>query len=449
MALSGLQIFKLLPKTNCKECGKPTCMAFAMALAGKKGSLSDCPYAGDELVSTLEAASAPPMRLVKFGAGDAQRQMGQETVLHRHEEKFHTPAVLAITVPDDLDGDALSARVEAIQGMDFERVGNQLSVGAAAVVGRANDPARFAAAAEKAASLENRALVLCSDDPAQQEAALAKVADARPLIHAATSETCAKMAALAKAHGCALAVKAAPGDLEALAQLTEQAKGLGVEDLVLSFEGWSLGAALRGLSRARMAALKKNFRPLGYPTAAVATGTTPHAQVSSAIALVAKYSGLVVMDVCEKWAALPVLTSVMDLYTDPQKPAQVQPGLHTVGAPDRNSPVFLTTNFSLTYHTVEADVEASRSPAYIVAVDTEGTSVMTAYSGDKLNEKTAAKAINESGVSDQVEHRKIIIPGHVSVMSGALQEESGWNVLVGPKESSGIPKFLKASWSEG
>ena len=446
MALSGLQIFKLLPKTNCKECGKPTCMAFAMALAGKKCSLSDCEHASAELVGALEEASAPPMALVKFGQGDGLCETGQETVMFRHEAKFQRPTVLTITVSDALPAEELAARLAQIKALDFERVGRQIGVGAVAVVGDSGDAGKFAAAAEQAAALGNRAVVLCSDDPALQEAALAKIASSKPLLHAATAENAAAMVALAKANGCPLAVKAA--DLDGLAELVEKVKGLGVEDLVLSFEGWSLGAALRGLTRSRMLALKKSFRLMGHPALAFATGATPHAKVAAGSALVAKYAGILVMDVADSWASLAVLTAAMDLYTDPQKPAQVQPGLHTVGTPDRNSPVYLTTNFSLTYYTVEADVEASRTPSYIIAVDTEGTSVMTAYSGDKLNEKTASEAIAASGIAEHVDHKQIIIPGHVSVMSGALQEESGWSVLVGPKESSGIPRYVKTSWAE-
>ena len=446
MALSGLQIFKQLPKTNCKECGKPTCMAFAMALAGKKCSLSDCPYASDELTASLEEASAPPMGLVKFGQGDAACEIGQETVMFRHEEKFHRPTVVTIRVSDALAPADLEARLAQIKALDFERVGRQIGVGAVAVVGNSGDAGKFAAAAEQAAALGNRALVLCTRDPALQEAALAKVASSKPLLHAATAENAEAMASLAKANACPLAVTAA--DLDGLAELVEKVKGLGVQDLVLSFAHWSLSAVLRGLTRSRTLALKKNFRALGHPTLAFATGSTPHAQVAAACALAAKYAGVLVIDLADSWASLPLLTTAMDLYTDPQKPAQVQPGLHEVGAPGNDSPVFLTTNFSLTYYTVEADVEASRMASYIVAVDTEGTSVMTAYSGDKLNEKTATEAISSSGVAEKVGHKKIIIPGHVSVMSGALQEESGWSVLVGPKESSGIARYMKTSWAE-
>jgi len=446
MALSGLQIFKLLPKTNCKECGKPTCMAFAMAMAGKKCSLSDCPYASDELIASLEEASAPPMGLVAFGQGDTACQTGRETVLFRHEEKFHSPTVLTISVSDSLSPAELESRLGQIKALDFERVGRQISVGAVAVIGESGDAAKFADAAEQAVKLSNRAVVLCSDDPAMHEAALGQIAASKPLLHAATAENADKMASLAKDNGCPLAVKAP--SLDAMAELTEKIKGLGVQDLVLSFQGWTRGAALRGLARSRMLALKKNFRALGHPTIAFASGSTPHAQVATATAFLGKYAGIVVLDVAESWAALAVLTTSMDLYTDPQKPAQVQAGLHEVGTPGADSPVFLTTNFSLTYYTVEADVEASRVASYIVAVDTEGTSVMTAYSGDKLNEKTATEAINSSGVAEKVGHKKIIIPGHVSVMSGALQEESGWSVLVGPKESSGIARYMRTSWTE-
>ncbi|MBM4018767.1 MAG: acetyl-CoA decarbonylase/synthase complex subunit gamma [Planctomycetes bacterium] len=444
MALSGLEIFKLLPKTNCKKCGQPTCLAFAMALAQKKVSLEQCPDASPQAREALAAAAAPPMRLVSFGLGDAAAKTGQETVLFRHDEKFHSPTVVAATLPDDLPAAAAAARAKAIQALAFERVGQKMPVQAVAVLNRSGDAGRFAATAQLAKDT-CKAVILVTQSPDAAKAALAHVKDAKPLLCGATDANAAAMAAIAKDAKCPL-VAIAP-DAEALAALTEKLKAAGCEDLVLCLETLDRWAEMRGLTLMRQLALKKNFRPLGYPVIAFAADGTPEAQVARASALIAKYAGIVVVDTIEPWALLPLLTVRQNIYTDPQKPVQVEPKLYAVGEAGADSPLMFTTNFSLTYYTVEGDVEASRVPSWILCVDTEGTSVLTAYSGDKLNEKIVAKAMKTANVETVVKHRKLIIPGYVAVMSGKLEEETGWEILVGPRESSIIPRYLKEVWA--
>jgi acetyl-CoA decarbonylase/synthase complex subunit gamma len=443
MALSGLEIFKLLPKTNCKKCGQPTCLAFAMALAQKKVGLDQCPDASEQARTSLAAAAAPPMRLITFGAGPAACKTGQETVLFRHEEKFHSPTIIALALPDDLAPEALAARAKTIQAFAFERVGQAMPIGAVAVIHRSGDAGRFAAAADFAKGL-CKALILVTDSPDAAKAALAHVKDSRPLLCAATDATAAAMAALAKDAKCPLVARAATP--EALAALTEKLKAAGCEDLVLWLDTPDAWAGMEGLTLERQLALKKNFRPLGYPTIAFATDGSPEDQAAAASALVCKFAGIVVVETVEPWALLAILTTQQNIYTDPQKPVQVEPKLYAVGEAGPDSPVLFTTNFSLTYYTVEGDVEASRIPAWILCVDTEGTSVLTAYSGDKLNEKTVAKAMKAANLETVVRHRKLIIPGYVAVMSGKLEEETGWEILVGPRESSVIPRYLQEVW---
>jgi acetyl-CoA decarbonylase/synthase complex subunit gamma len=443
MALSGLDIFKLLPKTNCKKCGQPTCLAFAMSLAQKKASLDQCPDASEQAKATLAAAAAPPMRLITFGPPTSLCKTGQETVLFRHEEKFHNPTVFAIALGDDLSPADQQARAATIGGFAFERVGQQMPIQAIAVLNRSGDAGKFAAAAGLAKAT-GKALILVTDKPDGAKAALAAVKDSKPLLCGATDANAAAMAALAKEAACPLAARAA--DPEKVAALTEKLKAAGREDLVLWLDTPDVWAEMSGLTKMRQLALKKNFRPLGHPTIAFAMQGSPEAQIGRAASLVAKYAGIVVVDTVEPWALLPLLTSRMNIYTDPQKPVQVEPKLYAVGDPGQNSPVMFTTNFSLTYYTVEGDVEASRVPSWILCVDTEGTSVLTAYSGDKLNEKTVAKAMKAADIESKVKHRKLIIPGYVAVMSGKLEEETGWEILVGPRESSFIPRFLQEMW---
>ncbi len=446
MALTGLEIFKLLPKTNCKKCGMPTCLAFAMALAQKRAKLEDCPDVSEEAKGKLAAAAAPPMRKIVFGTGEAQVKIGQETVMFRHEEKFHSPTALAVTVSDKLTGDGLKARIASVNALQFERVGTHIGVNAVAVVNDSGSPDSFSSACATVKDTSNLAPILVSQSPEAMAAAVSRIKDAVPLLAWAKSDTAEEMAKIAKENGCPLAVRA--DDIDALAELTEKIKAAGVEEIVLSPPGGkSLREQLFSLSKMRALALKKVFRPLGYPTISFVNEGNADTQVATAIGLICKYSGIVVVDTAEPYALLPMLTSVMNIFTDPQRPVQVEPKVYAIGEPDANSPLMFTTNFSLTYYSVESDVEASRIPSYILAVDTEGTSVLTAYSGDKLNEKTVADAMAKHGVEKLVKHRRLIIPGYVAVMSGKIEEATNWEVMVGPRECSMLPKYLKEVWN--
>ncbi len=444
MALTGLEIFKLLPRDNCKKCGMPTCLAFAMQLAQKRAKLEDCPEISEEAKQKLAAAAAPPMRKIVFGSGDAQVQVGQETVLFRHDEKFHNPTVVAVTVSDQLTGAALQERIKSVNALQFERVGTRIGVTAVAVLnesGSADTFARVCAAVQDGTGL---AMILVTGSPPAMAAAVQRVGRAMPLLVGARTDTAEVMAKIAKTAGCPLVARA--GSIEELADLSEKIKAAGVEDLVLTLDVPTLADQMYGLSRMRVLALKRVFRPLGYPTLTFVGDGEPGRQGAAATSLACKYSSIVVLDTVEPWVMLPLLTAVMNIFSDPQKPVQVEPKVYAVGEPNENSPLMFTTNFSLTYYTVESDVEASRVPSYILVVDTEGTSVLTAYSGDKLNEKTVAQAMQKHDVANLVKHRKLIIPGYVAVMSGKLEEATDWEVMVGPRECSMLPKYLQEVW---
>jgi acetyl-CoA decarbonylase/synthase complex subunit gamma len=324
-------------------------------------------------------------------------------------------------------------------------VGTKIGVKAIAVVNDSGSPQSFAAACKAVKEGSELALILATDSPEAMAAAAAAVKDRVPLLAAATAKTAEAMAKIAMENGCPLVVKAE--SIEALADLSEKVKGQGVEDIVLSLEGLSPGDQLYNASRMRVLSLKKTFRPLGYPTISFVGDGDGDTQAATAISLICKYSGIVVVDTVEPWAILPMLTTIMNIFTDPQKPVQVEPKIYKIGEADENSPLMFTTNFSLTYYTVESDVEASRVPSYILVVDTEGTSVLTAYSGDKLNERTVADAMKKFEVEKLVKHRKLIIPGYVAVMSGKLEEATNWEVMVGPRECSMLPKFLQEVWN--
>ena len=446
MPLTGLEIYKLLPKTNCKDCGFPTCLAFAMQLAAKKIELKKCPHVSDEAKVALEGAAAPPIKLVRIGTGEAEVKVGEETQLFRHDDKFYNPAGVGITVGDDLERSAFTERIEKVNNLKFTRVGQEISVDLMAVVNKGGDASTFAERAKLAAEKSPLALILVSKQADSLQAALEEVAGKKPLIYAADAQNYESMARLAKDKSVPLAVVAE--SLEEAADLTEKIKALGVENLMLDVGGKAIKNALLNFTKVRRAAIKRNFRPLGFPIITFISDDDPYRATAYASAYMAKYAGIIVTDCIEPWQILPLLTVRQNIYTDPQKPIQVEEKLYTVGEPDENSPLLFTTNFSLTYYTVEGDVEASRIPAWILAVDTEGTSVLTAYAGDKLTEKTVAQALEKTQAAEKVKHKKLIIPGLVAVMSGKLEEETGWQILVGPRESSQLPKYLNTVWRE-
>ncbi len=445
MGLTGLQIYRHLPRTNCGDCGVPTCLAFAMKLANKQASLDDCPHVSEEGKAALGAASAPPIRLVTIGTGDNKLEIGNETVLFRHEETFHHPTGIAIEVDAGMTESELAKRVEEIDKLQFERVGQDIGVNLIAV--RDTDsigPAKYAEAVSRISSMCQLPLILMSGDPAVIEESLKGCADSKPLIYAATADNYEGMAKLAKDNSCPLAV-AADG-LEELVSLTEKVKALGVEDLVLDSKAKGMVDTLADLTHIRRLALRKTFRPLGYPAMAFTASEDPVQEAAEASSYVAKYAGIVVMKNAAPWVVLPVLTMRQNIYTDPQKPIQMEPKVYAIGNVTDSSPVLITTNFSLTYFSVEGEVEASRVPSYILSVDTEGQSVLTAYAAEKLTAEGVAAAMQKFELDKLVSHKKAIIPGLVAVMSGALAEESGWEILVGPREASGIPTYLKTTW---
>jgi len=444
MALSGLEIYKHLPKTNCKDCGSPTCLAFAMKVAAKQIALDECPHLSDDAQGALGEASAPPQRLVTIGAGDAAREIGQETVLFRHEETFYHPTVVAVSVSDSLDAAAIAERCAAIKALAFERVGTTISVDAVAVENTSGDPATFAAAAaEVAKHLDCAALLVSASADAVKGVCTGSgpYAGKKPLICGADASNLDAMAAAAKEAGCPFCIT--EPDLEKLAGLTDQAKAAGVEDVVISPGPLPFAKTLDFLTRTRRAALKKTFRPLGFPVLVAARNEDARQATIEAAACLAKYAGVVVIDTVDPAHVVALLTTRQNIYTDPQKPVQVEPKVYEINDPGPEAPLLVTTNFSLSYYSVEGEVDASRVPARILAVDTEGTSVLTAWAADKFNPITIAEALKTSGVEETMTKKTCVIPGYVAVITAGVKEESGWEVLVGPKEASGIGPFLK------
>ncbi len=448
MALTGLQIYKLLPQTNCKECGFPTCLAFAMKLAQKGTELDKCPYVSEEAKTALAAAAAPPIKLVSIGKGERAFEIGNEVVLYRHEKTFyHQPGLVVRVKSDDAD---LAARAGAAGAYEVERVGMQLRLDGLAVEHAGADAAAYAAAVAAArAAAPGLPLVLMSADAAAVDAALSGGAAAdRPLVHAATAANWQAMAEVAKKHGCPLAIRAEGGDVSALAELSEQVRGAGVEDLVLDPGTGSLPADLSAFTQLRRLALKKGVRALGFPLFALAAGPTWQTELVRATQAVAKYAGVVVLDHLEPGELYTLLTLRQNIYTDPQKPIQVEPKLYEIGAAGADSPVLITTNFSLTYFSVSGEVEGAGVPAWLLVADSDGQSVLTGWAAGKFDAEKIAKTVKDSGIEAKISHRKLVIPGHVAGLSGEVEEElPGWQIMVGPRDAVDIPSYLKTVWN--
>lgn len=440
--LTGIEIYKHLPKTNCGDCNFPTCMAFAMQVAAKKVGLEQCPHVSAEAKAALSEAQAPPMRTVAIGTGERAFKIGGETVLFRHDEKFHHPTAVAIRVKDDLsDADQRIAKINQLQ---FVRVGQKIGVNAIAIEQTTSDGGKFGALVKLVKERSPLAPILVSSDPQSLRAALEICADRHPLLCAATKENFKELAALAKEFQCPLAVRAA--NLEDLTGLTQEIKAVGVEDLVLQPEVAGMAEGLTKLTQLRRLSLEKNFRALGYPVMMAVHGNDPFIETAQASAYLCKYASLVVMDGSERWQLLPILTTRQNIFTDPQVPNAVEAKLYKIGEPSPQSPVLVTTNFALTYFTVEGEVENSRVPTYISVIDTGGLGVLNAYADDKLTAEVIVKTVKNYGVMDQTAHKKLVIPGLVAVLKGEIEDTGGWEVLVGPEEAAGIPAYLRNEW---
>ncbi|HIC93908.1 MAG TPA: acetyl-CoA decarbonylase/synthase complex subunit gamma [Anaerolineae bacterium] len=446
MGLSGLQIYKLLPKTNCKECGFPTCLAFAMKLAAKQAELSACPYVSEEAKAALAAASAPPIRLITISSDERKVEVGNETVMFRHEKTFYHPPGLMIRLKDTLPLEELKELANEVADYSVERVGMELTVDGFALENASGDAAAFARAVEALFEVAQRPLILISRDAAAMEAALAKLDGAVPLLYAADEDNWQAMAELAKKYKVPLAVRGENGDLTQLANLVQRVRDAGVQDIVLDPGTRDPADSLISMTLLRRLALKKNFRLLGYPIIAFpGEGAESEAEEAALAAQhIAKYGGFIVLDHFDPATIYPLLTLRLNIYTDPQKPIQVSPGIYEFHNPTPESPLLTTTNFSLTYFTVAGEVEGSGVPAWLLIVDTEGMSVLTGWAAGKFDAESIAKAVKTFNVEERISHRKIIIPGFVAVISGELEEElPGWEVLVGPREAINLPAYLK------
>ena len=443
MALTGLQIQKLLPKTNCRECGSNTCMAFAMKLAAKKADIAECPYASEEAIQVLGAANEPPVRGIALGP-DRTLILGEETVLYRHEKTFFHQTALAVNINDTDPPVLIEEMLKAVRDYRLERVGETLIIDMVAVTHTGTDVDGFPALAKKAWETTGRPLVIRSANPAALKAAAVAVKGSRSILAAATPETADVMRVCAKENDHVLAVTAP--DLDSLFRCTSKLREAGFQDILLQFQTSSLAEEFQMNSAVRRASLKDAVKPLGYPFLRFLDhGADLLETAAGTITEIDKYGGVCVLPAFDPALMAALMTLRLNIYTDPQKPIQVEPKVYPIGEPRPDSPVFVTTNFSLTYFTVSGEIENSGTSGWLVVPECEGMSVLTAWAAGKFSGVSIAKFVKEVGLENQVTTREIIIPGYVAQISGELEENlPGWKVLVGPQDAADIESFVKS-----
>ena len=447
MALSGIQIFKLLPKTNCGECGVPTCLAFAMGLAAGKAELAKCPYVTDEAKAELSEASAPPIRTVEIGAGAGAVKVGGETVLFRHEKTFVNKTALAALISDSMDDAEVDDRLKRFKELNFERVGLTLRPEMVAV--KTDDPGKMGGLAKKA-DKAGAILILMSDNVDALKAGVEAVPGKKPLLYGATDANADAVAALAKENVLPVVARA-DGDMDGLAALSEKLAGKEIKDIVLDTGSRNLKEQLEQQVAIRRAPLKPKFKPFGFPTILPVFEMTddPMMEAMYACTFIAKYGGILILNDLRGENTFPLLLERLNIYTDPQRPMVTEPGVYEINGPDDSSPVLVTSNFSLTYFIVSSEIEASRVPTKLLIVDTEGLSVLTAWAAGKFVGDLIGTYMKKIGMAEEHANKQIVIPGAAAIISGDLEEELGaaWKVHIGPREASYIIPYLKENFA--
>jgi acetyl-CoA decarbonylase/synthase complex subunit gamma len=461
--LSPIDIYKLLPKTNCKECGQENCMAFATKIVNREVMVDECkPLLKKEYEKSykqLKEMMQPAVKEVVVGAGDKVVKLGGKLVMYRHEFTYFNPTAIAIDVTDEMPAEEIVSRIQRTEQYSYEYIGYTLKLDMIAVRSTSGDPEKFKAAVKKVVETTKLPLILCSLNANVLEAGLMAAPKANPLLYAATVENWKDVAELALMYKCPLVVSA-PNDLDQLMSLAKTLVTYGVQDLVLdpgTFLNEGLADTLNNFTMLRRAACKggeelAGFPLLGIPMVAwadkgdMADELVKWRESYAASMMIVRYADVIIMHGTDGWALLPNTVLRQNIYTDPRKPVAVKAGLKVFGTPDENSPVFFTTNFALTYYTVASDIESAKLNAYLIVVDAEGSAIDSGVAGRKLTADKVADAIKEADLENKVKHKKIIIPGKASRISGEIEELSGWKVLVGPRDSSEIPKYIIDKW---
>ena len=436
MALNGIQIFKLTPKKNCKECGCPTCMAFSMKVAQGALKIEQCPHMSEEALASLSEATAPPMKTIKIGTGDEELTLGGETVLFRHEKTFVNKTRYAVELCTCMDDATVDAKLAEIPKVDYDRIGERMYAEIVYVNCDAEATAdKYVALVQKAAAL-GRTLILGCSDPEIAKAALEVCKDSKPVLNGANASNYEAMNAVATAAGVVLGVS----------DTTAAIEKLGNKNLVLDVTGADIKETFGNAVQVRRAALKDQDRTFGYPSIvnlAKIAGGDYHLQAGLAAMFTMKYGSIVVMERMTYAEALPLYGLRQNVFTDPQKPMRVEPGIYPMNGGDENSLVVTTVDFALTYFLVSGELERSGVPLNLVINDAGGLSVLTSWAAGKFSGNSISTFFKEK-VEPNVKSRRLVIPGKVAVLKGDLEAKlPGWEIIVGPREAVQLVKFLK------
>ena len=439
MALKGLDIFKLSPKKNCKECGSPTCMAFCMKVAQGAVEIDKCPYFSDDAKAMLNEQTAPPMKTISVG----EHKLGGETVLFRHEKTLVSKNLYAVCVGTCLDDAAVDAKLADLQKVDYERIGERMYVEFVYVNCCEGGEGKYVALVEKAKATGRTLILNCTD--AETAKAAVAVAGKDCILNGANASNWEAMNAVATAAGCVLGVTAE--NISDLYDLVKKLENAGNKNLVLDVTGATAKETLANAVLVRRTALKDGDRTMGYPSlvnvARLAKGDA-RLQTAYAAMFTEKYASIIVMENMTYAQALPLYGLRQNIYTDPQKPMKVEAKIYPINGADENSPCALTVDFALTYFLVSGELERSNQPVNLIITDASGMSVLTAWAAGKLSSSTIKKTFDELDIANKIKNRTLIIPGKVAVMKGEIQEKlPEWNVVVGPAEAVQLPKYMK------
>ncbi|MCI9469833.1 MAG: acetyl-CoA decarbonylase/synthase complex subunit gamma [Lachnospiraceae bacterium] len=444
MALTGIQIFKMTPKKNCKECGSPTCMAFSMKVAQGAADISACPHMSEEALATLADATAPPMKTIKIGAGDAEYTLGGETVLYRHEKTFVSRPRYAVAICSCMDDATIDAKLEGLKKVDYERIGERMYVELIYVNYSAEDGQDKYLDIVKKAAATGRTLVLECTDEAVAKAALDICKDGKPVLNGATAANAEAMNAVATEAGVVLGVSGA--DMNEIYDTVAKLEGLGNKNLVVDVTGADVKTTFANAVQLRRAAIKDGDRTCGYPSivkVAKLAKDDKYMQEALAALFTMKYGSIIVLQDMDYDQALPLYGLRQNVFTDPQKPMTVEPGIYPINGGDEASLCLTTVDFALTYFVVSGELERSGVPCNLLISDAGGMSVLTAWAAGKLSSGTIAKFIEEQ-VKDKLTCRKLVIPGKVAVLKGDLEAKlPDWEIIVAPNEATQLVKFLK------
>ena len=445
MALTGIQILKMLPKKNCGECGIPTCLAFAMKVAAGQTEIGECPYVSDEVKETIGEASAPPIRTIKMGNGEDTFTVGGETCLFRHEKRFENATGLGVLVTTDMNDSDVDGRIERFNKLRIERVGVMMKPDLIAVKDTKGDEGAFTGLIQKVLDgAADAKLILMSDNAELLKAGAAACGDRKPLLFGATNDNAQALADLGKETGLPIGIKGS--NLDDTVSVSEKLLEAGLKDLVIDTGARTVRAALEDNVVARRSAVRKKYKPLGFPTITFPCEMTDDPLMETMIAsvLIAKYAGIVILSDLQGDTLFPLFLERLNLFTDPQRPMVVQEDIYSINGPAEDAPVVITCNFSLTYFIVSGEIEGSKVPTWLLIKDTEGLSVLTAWAAGKFGADMVAQFMKKSGIEDKVKHRELIIPGYLASMKGELEEElPGWTITIGPREAGHLPSFLK------